>query len=347
LSKLHVSCNLDLCNLKERIDLKIQTTVYPKTSSKKSLLVLWKRFKQQKYLQAFVWVGLIFLFIFQYAPMFGILMAFKNYKISSGIIGIFTSEWVGLRYFKEFINSYNFGTIVTNTLAISFLKLIFAFPVPILLALMLNEVKDGFFKRGVQTASYLPHFISWVVVAGLATVFLSEHNGIINNMSVGLGITDKPIAFLSDPDSFWGLAVGTAIWKEAGWWTIIFLAAVSGVDPSLYEAAHIDGAGRLRRIWHITLPGIRSTTIVVLILALGSLLGGGLVGSNFEQSFLLGNSVNSDKSEILQTYAFKVGLTQGRYSFATAIDLLQSIISVILIFGSNWLSKKTTKSGLF
>jgi len=327
--------------------LSIQTSNYPKQKSRHSIGVTWKRFKQQKYLQAFVWLGLISLFIFHYLPMFGILIAFKNYKITSGIEGMFTSEWVGLKYFKEFVHSYNFKTIVINTLGISFLKLIFAFPVPILLALMLNEIKDGIFKRAVQTASYLPHFISWVVVAGLASVFLSEHRGILNNLFIGLGIMNKPIAFLSDPGNFWGMAVGTAIWKESGWWTIIFLAAVSGVAPSLYEAAHIDGASRLRRIWHITLPGIRSTTIVVLILAIGSLLGGGLVGSNFEQAFLLGNAVNSDKSEILQTYAFKVGLSQGRYSFATAIDLLQGVISVILIFGSNWISKKTTKSGLF
>ncbi len=285
--------------------------------------------------------------IFQFLPMFGILMAFKKYSITDGIAGIFTSPWVGFKYFEEFINSYNFDTIVINTIGISLLKLVFAFPVPILLALMLNEIRNGVFKRVVQTASYLPHFISWVVVVGLATTFFSDYDGMINKILTGLGIVDKPLAVLTDPDSFWGLAVGTAVWKETGWWAIIFLAAVSGIDPGLYEAAQLDGAGRLKRIWHITLPGIRGTVIVVLILAVGSLLGGGLVGSNFEQSYLLGNPVNSDKSEILQTYAFKMGLAQGRYSFATAIDLLQSVISIILIFGSNWVAKKTTKTGLF
>lgn len=295
----------------------------------------------------FVWVGLVSLLIFQFLPMFGILMAFKKYSITDGIAGIFTSPWVGFKYFEEFINSYNFDTIVINTIGISLLKLVFAFPVPILLALMLNEIRNGVFKRVVQTASYLPHFISWVVVVGLATTFFSDYDGMINKILTGLGIVDKPLAVLTDPDSFWGLAVGTAVWKETGWWAIIFLAAVSGIDPGLYEAAQLDGAGRLKRIWHITLPGIRGTVIVVLILAVGSLLGGGLVGSNFEQSYLLGNPVNSDKSEILQTYAFKMGLAQGRYSFATAIDLLQSVISIILIFGSNWVAKKTTKTGLF
>ncbi|WEG15013.1 ABC transporter permease subunit [Pullulanibacillus sp. KACC 23026] len=308
---------------------------------------VWKRLTKQKYPQLFVILGLIALFIFQYMPMFGILMAFKDYSITDGIRGIFTDKWAGLKYFKEFFTDYQFKRILINTLAISILKLIFTFPVPILLALMINEVRNKVFKKVVQSTSYFPHFISWVVVAGLASVFLSADSGLLNNLLIGLHIIHKPIGFLSSPNYFWGLAVGTAIWKEAGWWTIIFLAAISGIDPGLYEAAQIDGAGRLRRIWHITLPAIRGTIIVVLILAIGSLLGGGLVGSNFEQSFLLGNSVNSDRSQILQTYAFNMGLAQGRYSYATAIDLLQSIISVILIFGSNWLAKKTTKTGLF
>lgn len=308
---------------------------------------LWKRFKKQIHLQMFVLVGLLVLLLFQYLPMFGILMAFKHYSITDGIIGIFTSKWAGLEYFKQFFNSYQFEKVVINTLAISFLKMIFTFPVPILLAIMLNEVRISFVKRIVQTTSYFPHFISWVVVAGLASVFLSSDGGVINNLLVSTGIVSKPLPFLSDPNYFWGLAVVTAMWKEAGWWTIIFLAAISGIDPNLYEAAEVDGAGRLRRIWHITLPSIQGTVVVVLILAIGSLLGGGLVGSNFEQSFLLGNTINSDRSEILQTYAFKMGLAQGRYSYATAIDLIQSIISVTLIFGSNWLSKKLTKTGLF
>lgn len=323
------------------------TTYDSKTTFTHPRQPTWKRFKRQVYLQAFVVIGLIVLFIFQYLPMFGILMAFKHYSITDGIAGIFTSEWAGFEYFKQFFKSYQFEKVVTNTIAISLLKMFFTFPVPILLAIMLNEVRIGAVKRIVQTTSYFPHFISWVVVAGLASVFLSTDSGVINELLVNLGIVDKPISFLSNPDHFWGLAVVTAMWKEAGWWTIIFLAALSGVDPNLYEAAQMDGAGRLRRIWSITLPSIQGTVVVVLILAIGSLLGGGLVGSNFEQSFLLGNAVNSDKSEILQTYAFKMGLAQGRYSYATAIDLIQSIISVTLIFGSNWVAKKVAKTGLF
>jgi putative aldouronate transport system permease protein len=295
----------------------------------------------------FVLTGMLIVFIFQYMPMFGILMAFKQYSITTGIKGIFTSQWVGLKYFEELFNAYNFEQMMKNTIGISLLKLVFTFPVPILLAIMLNEVRSRFFKRFVQTVSYFPHFISWIVVSGLLVIFFSTNAGIVNDALLSLGIIKEPIALLSEPDYFWGLAVGSAMWKEAGWWAIIFLAAISGLDPSLYEAAEIDGAGRMRRIWHITLPGIRGTIVVVLILAVGSLLGGGLVGSNFEQSYLLGNVMNSEKSEILQTYAFKMGLAQGRYAYATAIDLLQSIIAIILVFGSNYISKKATKSGLF
>lgn len=290
---------------------------------------------------------MLIVFVFHYLPMFGILMAFKNYSITTGISGIFTSEWVGLKYFDEFVHAYNFKLIVTNTLAISLLKLVFTFPMPILLAIMFNEVRHQFFKRFAQTVSYFPHFISWIVVSGLLVVFLSTNSGIVNDLLKGLGIVKDSLPFLSSPDYFWGLAVTTAMWKEAGWWAIIFLAAISGLDPTLYDAAEMDGAGRLRRIWHITLPGIRGTIIVVLILAVGSMLGGGLVGSNFEQSYLLGNSINNERSEILQTYAFKMGLAQGRYAYATAIDLIQSVIAIILVFGSNYLSKKVTKNSLF
>ncbi|WP_339318914.1 ABC transporter permease subunit [Paenibacillus sp. FSL R10-2734] len=307
---------------------------------------MWRAIKRQKYAHMFVLIGMLIIFTFHYLPMFGILMAFKQYSITSGIKGIFTSQWVGFKYFIEFFNYYNFNQMVVNTLSISLLKLVFTFPVPILLAIMLNEVRSHVFKRVVQTVSYFPHFISWIVVSGLLVIFFSTNNGIVNGLLMSLGLKE-PLPILSSANYFWGLAVGSAMWKEAGWWAIIFLAAISGLDPAQYEAAEIDGAGRLKRIWHVTLPGIRGTVVVVLILAVGSLLGGGLVGSNFEQSYLLGNVMNNDKSEILQTYAFKMGLAQGRYAYATAIDLLQSIISITLVFSSNYISKKVTKSGLF
>ncbi|MDQ0899220.1 MULTISPECIES: sugar ABC transporter permease [unclassified Paenibacillus] len=309
--------------------------------------LLWKRFKQQKMLHLFVGLGMIFLLIFSYTPMFGIIMAFKDYSISSGIKGIFTSEWVGLKYFDEFVNDYQFGTIVRNTLMLSLLKVIFTFPAPIIFAIMLNEVKHMAFKRLVQTVSYLPHFISWVVVVSLAFFFLSADVGLVNKALLGLGLIDKQLDVLTNANYFWGLAVGSAMWKEMGWWTIIFLAAITGINPALYEAAQIDGAGRLARIRHITIPSMKGTIIVVLILTIGSILGGGLVGSNFEQAYLLGNTINNPTSEIVQTYAFKVGLRDGRFSYAAAIDLIQSFISVLLIFSSNYIAKRKSDSSLF
>ncbi len=307
----------------------------------------WKRFKRQWPLHLFVGMGMLFLLIFAYTPMFGIIMAFKDYRIVTGIQGIFTSEWAGLRHFKEFVTDYRFGEIVRNTLVLSLLKVLFTFPAPIVLAILLNEVKKMAFKRFVQTVSYLPHFISWVVVVGLSFSFFSADVGIINKLLMKIGLINEPLALTTSPDYFWGLAVGTAVWKEMGWWSIIFLAAIAGINPSLYEAAQIDGAGRLARIRHITLPGIQGTVVVVLILTIGSILGGGLVGSNFEQAFLLGNKINNSTAEIVQTYAFKVGLADGRFAYAAAIDLVQSVISVALIFSSNYVAKRTSGSSLF
>lgn len=190
-----------------------------------------RRFRKQLSFQVFVWLGIAFLLIFSYTPMFGILMAFKDYKINSGIAGIFTSPWVGLRYFEELVIDYYFPSLVRNTLALSILKMVFSFPVPIILAIMLNEVRISVVKRFVQTVSYLPHFISWVIVSGMAYAFFSGESGTVNSLLMSLNLIDEPLTILTSPDSFWGLAVSTAVWKEAGWWTIIFLAAIAGIDP--------------------------------------------------------------------------------------------------------------------
>lgn len=303
-------------------------------------------FKKQLPLQIFVLVGIVYLMIFNFIPMFGIIMGFKDYDIVMGVKGIFTSEWVGLKYFKEFVSDYNFPSLIKNTVGISLLKLIFTFPLPILFAIMLSEIRCVRFKKLVQTCSYLPHFISWVIISGISFQFLSS-SGIINTLFMQLGLIDKPIGFLTDASKYWGFAVFSDVWKEMGWWTIVFLAAIVGVSQDLFEAAQIDGAGRLQRIWHITLPCIKPTIVVVLILALGNLFGGGLSGSNFEQSYLMGNSMNKESSQIIQTYVFQVGLAQGRYAYATAVGLIQSVISLILIFSSNFFSKKVSGTGLF
>lgn len=306
---------------------------------------LWKRFKKQGALQVFVLAGMLYLVVFNLVPMFGLLMGFKDYSISSGIKGIFTSEWVGLKYFKEFVTEYKFGRLVRNTVALSVLKLIFTFPLPILFALMVNEIRNVKFKKLLQTCSYLPHFISWVIISSISYQFLSQ-SGIINTV-LGMLHLSEPIKFLTDAGLFWGVAVFLDVWKEMGWWAIIFLAAIVGISQDYYEAAQIDGATRLQRIRYITLPCIKGTIVVVLIMTMGNLFGGGLSGSNFEQCYLLGNNVNADTSEIIQTYVFDVGLAQGRYSYATAVGLVQSVISLILIFASNFVSKKLAGSGLF
>lgn len=302
------------------------------------------RLKKQLSLQLFVWAGIVYLFVFNVIPMFGILMGFKDYNISTGIKGIFTSEWVGLKWFREFVTDYKFGNLLKNTIGISVLKLIFSFPVPILFAIVLNEMKGVKFKKLVQTCSYLPHFISWIIISGISYQFLST-GGVINTLLSGL--IGEPVKFLTEPKLYWGLAVFLDIWKEMGWWAIVFLAAIAGISSDLYEAAQIDGASRIQRIIHITLPGIKGTVVVVLIMTMGNLFGGGLSGSNFEQSYLLGNSMNQAASEIIQTYVFDVGLKQGRYAYATAVGLIQSMVSLVLIFISNFASKKIAGQGLF
>lgn len=312
-------------------------------TQKKSWISL---FKKQGALQLFVWMGIIYLFIFSIIPMFGIIIAFKDYSISSGIAGMFTSEWVGFKYFVEFFTDYRFPNLLRNTVALSILKLIFSFPMPILFALMINEIKHLRFKKLLQTCSYLPHFISWIIISGISYQFLSS-SGIINTLLQNLGLTESYIGFMTDANLFWALCVSLDIWKEMGWWTIIFLAAIVGIGDEYYEAAQLDGATRLQRIRYITLPCIKGTIVVVLILTMGNLFGGGLSGSNFEQSYLLGNSVNASTSDIIQTYVFDVGLAQGRYAYAAAVGLVQSLVSVVLIFGSNFLSKKVAGEGLF
>jgi len=279
--------------------------------------------------------------------MVGIIIAFKSYDFLDGFSGFFTSPWVGLKHFREFVTDFRFANIMTNTLAISILKTVFAFPMPILFAIALNEIRFVKFKRTLQTVSYFPHFISWVVVSGLAFALFSTESGVVNQFLLETGLIERPIPVLTDPDLFWPLAVVSDIWKGMGWWAIIFIAAIAGIDQNLYEAAEIDGAGRLARIRHVTLPGIRGAIVVVLVLSLGNLLGGGVSGSNFEQAYLLGNAINNERSEIIQTFVVKMGLRDGRFDFAAAVGLMQALISLILILTSNRIAKRVSGSALF
>jgi putative aldouronate transport system permease protein len=293
---------------------------------------------------------MIFFVIFAYIPMSGLIIAFKDYRSVTGFAGFFTSPWTanfGLRHFIALFKDPWFGRILRNTLGISLIKLVFSFPAPIIFALALNELRYGKFKRVVQTISYLPHFISWVVVYGLVFTFLNTQNGLVNRALYELGLIVQPVNVLANADTFWALAVITDVWKELGWWSIIFLAAITGIDPALYDAAKIDGAGRFQCILHITLPGIRGTITVLLILAIGGLFSGGMGGSNFEQTFLMGNSVNYQTSMVIGYYAYQMGILNQRYSFATAVGMFQSVISLILVLAANRIAKKLTGEGIY
>lgn len=308
---------------------------------------LGRDLKKQWQLQVFVFLGLVWLAIFSWGPLFGLTIAFKNYSIRDGFLGIFTSEWNDFKYFKEFFRYYRFGELLRNTIALSILKLLATFPAAILLALLISELRSRYAKRIFQTISYLPHFVSMVLVYTIAYNLLSESSGVVNQMLVALGVVEEPVPFLSSPDLFYGLSVFMSVWKTTGWSSIIFLAAISGVDPTLYEAAAIDGAGRLKRVWHITMPSILPAVVTVLIINIGSMLGGGMGGSNFEFSKLFGNTSNSPTADIIQTYSFTMGLSKGRFAFSTAVDLCQSVISIILVMSSNAISKKISGIGLF
>lgn len=296
---------------------------------------LWK----QRQRQLMIWPGILFLAIFSYIPMYGVIIAFKEYDIFTSV---YSSRWVGLRQFEMLFQLPNFHQIIRNTLIISFAKLVIGFPVPIILALMLNELTSANFKRSIQTISYLPHFMSWVIVAGFTFEVLSLDGGTFNHVLLALKLINEPIAFLMEPSYFYGITVLSQIWKEAGWGAIIYLAAVSSIDLQLYEAAEMDGATRLRKIWHITLPGIRSTVVILLILAVS-----GLMNAGFEQILLLSNPTISSVSEVLDTYVYRVGIQQGRYSLAAAAGLFTSAVSFMLLLTANYVVRKLKQESLF
>lgn len=281
--------------------------------------------------------GLLFFILFKYVPMWGVVIAFQEYSPFKGILG---SEWVGLQHFAKLFAYDKFWEIFRNTLLISFYNLIFFFPAPIILALLLNELKQQLLKRSVQTIIYLPHFISWVVVVGMTYLLLGTQGGIVNEIIAAFG-GDK-VAFLTTPEYFRMLLVSQSVWKEAGWGTIIFLAALSGVDTQLYEAAIVDGAGRWRQLWHITLPAIRSTIFILLILRLGNILDVG-----FEHVFLMLNSTVMSVGDVFETYVYREGLIGGKFSYTTAVGLFKSLVGLALVLGANWLTKKFGEEGVF
>lgn len=295
------------------------------------------RLVRNRWLYFMVFPGLLYFLIFKYWPMYGIFIAFKDYQ---PFLGFWDSPFVGLKHFERLFSDSNFLVLFRNTLILATYNILFFFPLPIVIALMLNELRREFMKKIVQTLVYIPHFMSWVVVVGIAYIFLTTEGGIVNEMLVRYG--GEKINFLVSTDWFRTVITAEVIWKETGWGTIIFLAALAGVDTQLYEAARMDGANRLRQLWHITLPAIRSTVVIMLILRLGHFLDTG-----FEQIFLMLNAMNREVGEVFDTYVYSVGISQGQYSFSTAIGLFKSIIGLILVVGSNYLAKKFGEEGIY
>ena len=274
---------------------------------------------------------LIWLAVICYYPMYGLVIAFKQYKPG---MDIWSCEWVGFKYFAKFIGSNWFPKVMRNTLAISGLQLLFGFPAPVLLAVLLNEVRFTGFKRTVQTISYLPHFISWVVAASLIFSILSSE-GLLNRLLMQMGLIRKNVNWLSVGPYFWPILTVANIWKSVGFSSIMYLSAIAGIDGELYQAGAVDGLNRVGMVWHVTLPGIRTTIVLLGILQIGSLLNAG-----FQQQLLLGNDLTRDFYEVIDTFSYKYGIQNGNYSYGTAVGLMKSIISVILVFGANSLSRK-------
>ncbi|MFD1955153.1 ABC transporter permease [Paenibacillus thailandensis] len=298
---------------------------------------LLSRFKRDRALYLLALPGIVFFLIFKYVPMWGIIIAFQDYSPFQGIAG---SEWVGLRHFAALFSNPDFSLLFRNTLAISLLNLLLFFPFPILIAICLNELRSAAFMRVIQTVIYLPHFLSWVIIAGLTLVLFAKGNGLVNELLVRMGLSKAD--FLTNPDGFWLMVTLQAIWKEAGWGTIVFLAAMAGIDPKLYEAARIDGAGRLRQIRHITLPAIRTVIIVLLILRLGDIMEVG-----FEQIFLMYNGAVSEVAEVFDTYVYRVGIERGEFSYSTAVGVFKSVVGLALVLLANKLAKRMGGEGVF
>ena len=295
------------------------------------------RIREQWDLQLMVIPGIIFIFIFSYIPMYGIIMAFQDYNIFTGVM---ESPWAGLKHFKMFFTAPEFNSVIRNTLVISFLKLLIGFPAPIILALMLNEVRNMAFKRIVQTVTYLPHFLSWVIVSGFVMSILSTDNGSLNILLQKINMIDEPIGFLNFPKYFWTILITTNVWKEIGFSSIVYLAAIAGVDQQMYEAASLDGAGRFRQMYLITIPSIMPIIIIFLILAIGNLLSAG-----FEDILLLGaNPVVRNVSDVLDTYVYRIGIRNSLFSYATAVGLLKAVISVGLLTLANFFARRAGSS---
>lgn len=276
--------------------------------------------------------------VFSYVPLWGWSMAFQNYKPSKGFL---EQQWVGIQQFITLFTADDFGRVMRNTLAMSIINLVLGYTTAIFLAVLINEVKNKYFKRTVQTISYLPHFLSWVIAAGIISNCLA-YDGVINNVLMALHLIKEPVLWLQEGTKFWGIIGAANVWKEVGWSTIIYLGAMTAIDPTLYEAIEVDGGGRFRKIWNITLPGIRPTVFILLIMSVGHILEAG-----FEQQFLLQKGATMLWAETIDIYVLKWGIQQGNYSLATAAGIFKSVISMILLVAVNKFAQKKDKERLF
>ncbi|CAM4456988.1 putative aldouronate transport system permease protein [Paenibacillus endophyticus] len=296
----------------------------------KRILVNWE-------LYLLMLLPVAYFIIFRYLPMYGVQIAFKDFSAAKGI---WDSPWVGFDHFVRFFNSYNFEQVLTNTVYLSVLLLVIAFPIPIIIALMLNQVKHQRFKKFMQTSIYAPYFISTVVLVGMVFVFLSPNSGLVNHIIKGFG--GEPVMFMADSEWFRPIYVFTEVWQTTGFSSIIYLAALAAIDPHLHEAAVVDGASKWKRVLHIDLPGLMPTIAVLFILAVGNLMNIG-----FEKAFLMQTDINVDASEIIPTYVYKIGIQRAQYSFSAAIGLFNAVINLVLLFIVNRTVKKMSGNGLF
>lgn len=280
---------------------------------------------------------LLYFIVFHYVPMYGVQIAFKDFIANKGIL---ESPWVGFKHFERFFNSFYFWRIIKNTLGIGLYELIVGFPIPIILALMINEARSGRFRRFIQTVTYAPHFLSTVVVVGMIMMFLSPVSGLVNFIITSFG--GEPIAFMTEPSWFKSIYVWSGVWQSMGWSSIIYLAALAGIDPQLHEAAKVDGAGWFRRIWHINLPGIAPTMIILLILNIGSILGVG-----FEKVFLMQNSLNMEASDVIATNVYRSGILGAQYSYSAAVGLFNSVVNFIMLITVNRIARRVSETSLW
>lgn len=310
-----------------------------KTTLQTRFAAFRKKFKGQKELILLSLPFVIYILVMNYMPLVGWTMAFQRYRPA---LGFFEQEWVGFENFKFLFTDSNFLRVIRNTLAMSTINLVLTFTFSIAFALLLNEVRNNYVKRTMQTISYLPHFLSWIIVTGIVMDVLSPETGIINEILLALGIIEQPINFFADPKYFWWIVGFANVWKSTGWGSIIYLSAITAINNELYEAASIDGAGRFRKMWHITLPGIKPTIFILLLINIGWILDAG-----FEVQYLLGNGLIQSVSETIDIFVLKYGISLNNYSLATAAGIFKGLISVILIFTANKLAKMAGEERLF